>query len=450
MDLTFYPRKPRLAPNDRKNGQGGAGIRALILLGLLLALLPACKRKPIAENPEEHGKLKDISANLERAFGTRPLPNVEESPSFAERLRAWVDFRDCAVRTYVARRRMADKARDNGMERPTHHASIGDETVEECSVQAAVSKERPSYCERLEVDFRRDDGLPSLAALRCWDTRARVLGLPRECPVQWLPTGAVGRNAECLAMAHRDDSLCTFAASPARCRALVLGDADLCQNGPSDCRPAVEYWKELVPRGTNPRVFEHKDVQLAPPPSSVTEDPGAPPEGLKFNLTFLADQNRTDRFQVQAPLDALGISWPTPDAPMPEGLPPQDRRWGLKIDEVIPPALARQAAEIAFLGDNVSVRLVFQPSGLSKGSLPLVPPGPAAPATLLMVLTGAEGQRLVCQPSAETRGVVTFATEGAQAGGFVTGTIEAEVFPCSDGATAKLQGRFRAAITDLR
>ncbi len=418
------------------------------LLGLLLA--QGCKTKSIIDNPDEHGKLNEISANLEKAFGSRPLPGADEPVGFAERLRNWVDFRECAVKTYVARHTATAKAREKGFERPTPHASIGDETVEECAVQAAVAKERRSYCERLEVDFRRADGLPPLSAMRCWDTRARVLGLPQECPLQWLPSGAVGRNAECLAMALRDDSLCPFAPSEERCRALVMGDVDLCHLAPPDCRAAVAYWEGLVPKSTNPRTFDHADVQLAPPPVTINDDKAAPSAGLKLHLTYLGSQQGSARFQVQAPLDALGISWPSPTAPMPPGLPPEDRRWGIKINDVIPPALAAKAAEISFVGDEVSLRLVFQPAGTSAATLPLRPPSPTAPATLVLVLTNAKGERRVCQPSDETKGSLSFEAKGTSAGSFVNGKIEAETFPCDDGSTAKLQGAFRVAITNVR
>jgi hypothetical protein len=53
-----------------------------------------------------------------------------------------------------------------------------------------------------------------LSAVRCWDTRARVFGLPEECPVVWMPGTLPARNPECLALARRDQSLCPFADSP--------------------------------------------------------------------------------------------------------------------------------------------------------------------------------------------------------------------------------------------
>lgn len=447
MGASFYSKPRQLAGGVFKYL---ALARVVPLWAVCLCLVIGCKRKPISEDPSEHGKLNEISAKLEAAYGSKPLPIVDESPSLAERLRKWVDFRDCVLRTYLARRRAAAVARDKGLDRPTHHASIGDEAVEECAVQGAVAKERASYCERLEVDFRRDDGLPPLPALRCWDTRARVLGLPQECPVQWLPTGAVGRNVECLAMAHRDDTLCTFADSPERCRALVLGEAELCHAAPANCLPALEYWKELIPRGTTARLFERPDIELAPPPTSINGPENATVKGLKFNLTFLGKQKQGDRFQVQAPLPALGISWPSSSPRAPLGQPPGDNRRGPDVRSEIPADMAIRAAEIAFRSDEASARLAFQPTGLAAGTLPLQPPGPAAPATLVLITTNGQGQRLRCAPTAETRGVVTFRTESARAGGFVNGTVEAETFACDDGSTASLKGDFRVAITDVR
>lgn len=413
-------------------------------------LLVACKKKPIADVPDEHGRLNLISANLEKAFGTRALPPVDESPSFAARLRAWVDFRDCAIRTYVARRRASDAAREHGADRPTYHASVGDETVEECAVQAAVEKDDASFCERLAIDFKRQDGLPPMPAMRCWDTRARVLGHPAECPLQWLTTGVVGRNAECLAMAARDASFCVFAPSEARCRALVTGDADQCHGAPLDCRAAVAYWEGLVPARQGQAAFAAPALTLAAP--NAPNKPGDVP-GLKFHLAFLADQNRADRVQVQAPLDALGIDWPAQtnaNTMRPAGLPPGSALWGVDINQLFSPEVTPKMAEVAFVSERVSMRFAFTPAGLPSGSLPLGPPGPAAAATLFVALKDSRGKRLICQPGFETKGTVTFKTEGQSAGGFVTGHIDAQAFPCDDGTTAHLQGDFRLAILSTR
>ena len=405
----------------------------------------ACKKKPIADLPEEHGRLNVISANLEKAFGSHALPEVEESPSLADRMRSWVDFRDCAVRTYVARRRDSESAREKGLDRRTYHASIGDETVEECAVQAAVSKEDRSYCERLAVDFQRGDGLPPLPALRCWDTRARVLGLPQECPLQWLVTGIVGRNAECLAMAQRDAGLCPFAPSAQRCRALVVGNADLCQGGPIDCRTAAAYWQETVPARKEAALFEAPALVLADPGGAANQAPG-----LKFHLAFLADQKRTDRFQVQAPLDVLGIDWPAKGAATPAGQPTSDPRWGTNIDKLFPQEAASKMAEVAFFGERISVRFAFSPAGLPAGTLPLAPPGRGAPATIFIAMKDSQGKHLSCMPDFQTNGTVTFSTTGQSAGAFVTGHIDAVAFPCDDGSTAHLKGDFRLAIVSVR
>lgn len=410
-----------------------------------LATVGACKKKLIADLPEEHGRLNLISANLEKAFGNRALPDVEESPNLADRMRAFVDFRDCAVRTYVSRRRAAEAAREEGINRRTYHASIGDETVEECAVQAAVSKEDRSYCERLAIDFKRDDGHPPLPSLRCWDTRARVLGLPEECPLQWLASGVIGRNAECLAMARRDSSLCPFAPSSQRCRALVSGNADLCQDGPVDCRAAVAYWQGIVPARSEAAVFEAPSVLLVNPAAAKpSETPG-----LKFHLAILADQKRSDRFQVQAPLDALGIDWPAKGVSA-AGEPVLDPRWGFDINKLFPQETASKMAEVAFFGERVSLRFAFQPAGLASGTLPITAPGPAAPATIVVSMKDSQGKQLLCQPSLETKGTVTFSVTGQSAGSFVTGHIDAQRFPCDDGSTAQLKGDFRLAIISAR
>src|SRR6185436_3540506 len=127
------------------------------------------------------------------------------------------------------------------------NATIGEAAVEECAVEAAVVKKDPVMCERLAVDYQGPNGETPLSALRCWDTRARVLGRPEECPVIWLPDDVPGRNPECLALARRDSSLCPFADDPPRCRALFLGDPAACQGAAPDCHLAVTYWSGLIP-----------------------------------------------------------------------------------------------------------------------------------------------------------------------------------------------------------
>ena len=179
---------------------------------------------------------------------------MAEPASLMDRLDKWDDFRSCTVRTYVARKREADKRAREGTPRPSRHASIGDETIEECGVQMAVAKKETAVCERLAVDYQEPSGDMPLSAVRCWDTRARVFGLPDECPVVWMPSDAPARNPECLAMARRDQSLCPFTDSPGRCRALLTNDPASCDapDGSPDCMLALEYWRGTLPTAFGP------------------------------------------------------------------------------------------------------------------------------------------------------------------------------------------------------
>ena len=402
-----------------------------LLCGLLLFVcaLPGCKKKSIFELPKEHGRLIGIASKLEAAFGNSALPTVKEAPDFAGRIAAFDDFRDCLIRTYIARRTELDRARKAGQQRITHHASIGDEAVEECAVQAAIANDDPSFCERLEVDYRGSEGERTMPGLRCWDARARTLGKPAECPLVWLPLDGFGRNPECLAMAHRDDSFCLFAENPIRCRALVLrNEAPCADRGASpDCVGAVRFWQGIVAETqTTPRF----DI------TALEKD-----EGLYFKLRFLSNTDSVDRMQITAPPRDLGITWPTtatgslPKAPRDSGYWKQPLSVG--------------AVHVSFRG-STSAKLMFQPGGLSAGSLPLQPPSDNAAASLILILTDERGHERRCAVVPETRGSISFATQAASAGGFVTGSLDAEAFGCDDGTTAKVQGTFRLAILDTR
>ena len=75
-------------------------------------------------------------------------------------------------------------------------------------------------------------------------------GCPRSARWCGCPGTRPARNPECLALARRDQSLCPFADSPGRCRALLTGDSASCgaQDGAPDCLLALEYWRDLDPR----------------------------------------------------------------------------------------------------------------------------------------------------------------------------------------------------------
>lgn len=402
-------------------------VAALVLVG---ALATGCKRRPLAERPDERGKLNAIAARLEEAYASTPLPPVAESPQLADRLAKWDDFRGCTVRTYVARKRNADQAAREGRKRPSRHASIGDEAVEECAVQAAVIKKDRSWCERLALDFARADGLPAAPALRCWDTRARVLGLPDECPLLWQPNDVVARNPECLALARRDRSLCAFSDSPGRCAALFAGSDAACPaEGPSDCPLAVAYWSDLVPNGMGEPLLDQAKVKGAELILDVTVmDTGEPPVHLP------------------APKVASFVSWPAGRGAADE--PPNP----LHAVEFWGSSLPSGAVAMAFRGQP-SARLWFLPGAETTGTRPLQAPDPDARASLTLVWADPGGVRR-CAPASDTQGEVRFSLSdggGApRAGAMVEGTVGAERLVCSDGRTVRASGRFKVPILDLR
>lgn len=421
----MYPLGPRGATRTARRAPRALGWR-LAAVALVLAATTACRKKPVAETPEEHGKLSRVALRLEEAYADKLLPPVEEPVSLAERLRAWDGFRECTVRTFVARKNQADRLRAQGLAPPARNASIGEAAVEECAVQAAVAARDPTFCERLAVDFPGPEDSLSLPAARCHDTRARVLGRPDECPVVWFPDDYPGRNPECLALARRDPSVCAFADSPARCRAIFAGKPESCRGVAPDCDAAVAYWGGLVPAGDGPPLVRE------PPPA------GLPPLGAAFHLRF-ADDRRT-ALRVSPPVAALGLSWPT-GAARAAMIRDTTPFWGA----VIPLA----AAQISWRTNVPAVKIAFVPGGELRGTRPIQPPGPTQAATVLAVWAAA-GEFRRCGPDAASKGAVTFAADDAKPGARLTGTVNAENLRCSDGRTLHVTGEFQALLLDLR
>ncbi len=403
----------------------------LVIALLAVGVLGGCKKKDILSDPGEHGRLQHLAQNLEQAFGTRALPHIEEPDNFADRLNNWDDFRECLIRTYVARRREHDAAIGLGNRRATRHASVGDEAVEECAVQAAIAGNDPTFCQRLETDYRGPSGERAAPALRCWDARARLLGHPEECPLVWLAVEGFARNPECLAVARRDPSPCFFAESPIRCRALVNNSADSCHgpDAPADCQAAVAFWRSTVPAGSGARLFNEAELGSA--------------DGPRFELNFLSNQDDQARLQLRAPPSALGISWPAGSG---EGLPTPPGASGMW-----PHTTPTKAAQIAFAGPQHAVKLLFHNAGLTTGTLPLSPPGEHAPATLMIRLTVGDKVRQ-CAPAPGGQGSFSFSTTAPAGlpGGFVTGKLDARNLGCDDGSTATVNGVFKVAVLDQR
>jgi hypothetical protein len=379
-------------------------------------------------DPDEQGKLRRIAQNLESAYARAPLPPMTEPASLADRLDKWDDFRSCTVRTYVARKREADKHAREGRSRPSRHASIGDETVEECAVQMAVARKETAVCDRLALDYRGPGGEMPLGAVRCWDTRARVFGLPDECPVVWMPADLPARNPECLALARRDQSLCPFTDSPGRCRALLTNDSASCgaPDGAPDCLLALEYWRGSIPLGFGPMLVD---------PAAFKDQPLAATIDLRWT------GNAHPQVRIQGPRAACGISWPAMRN-KPAFTEATTKFWGAELPV--------EAAQVSWHVGDPAIKLAFVPGGASSGVRPLVRPSPTAPATFIGVWADDPRAFRRCQPGPLTKGEVRFEVSEVRPGGVVSGEARAQRLECSDGTELELRASFRLVILDLR
>jgi hypothetical protein len=401
----------------------------LYLVCLLLAgLAGGCRKRPIADDPKERGKLSRMAAGLDQAYGSKPLPTVNEPEKLADRLAHWDDFRSCTVRTYVARKREADRRAREGEPRPTRNGSIGEAAVEECAVEGAVVNKDPTLCERLAVDFQPPGGAPPLSALRCRDTRARVFGHPDECPVLWLPDDVPGRNPECLALARRDSSLCPFADDPPRCRALLAGDLAMCQDAAPDCQLAVTYWSGLIPAGLDPPLID----------LGTFTKPGEKPLYATVDVRWPRANPPTVR--IDGPIGVLGVSWPTGKT-QPAWTEDTTSFWGGQV----PP----EAAQVTWRAGQPAIKIAFLPAGAGSGVRPVQPPGPLAPATVLLVWPDPHALKR-CFPGPQSKGQLQYDAGRAQPGAFVTGSVEATDLACSDGTTVSVSAKFKLIILDVR
>jgi hypothetical protein len=401
------------------------------MLVLALAAGPGCKKRGAAllGDPDERGKLSRMAVHLDEAYANATLPTLTEPPSFADRLEKWDDMRGCTVRAYVARKRDADRRAREGLPRPSSHASIGDEAVEECAVEMAIVKKDASLCERLALDYAGPNGEQQHAAARCWDTRARIFGLPDECPVVWMSADLPARNPECLALARRDQSLCPFAESPGRCRALLTHDSASCgsTDAAEDCLLALEYWRGLIPAGSNPplvdpALFQKEDALSA-----------------QFDLTW--ERAEHPRMRVGGPKRAAGVSWPSGKT-RPAWTEDTTNAWGGRVPD--------EAVQITWRVGEPWVKLAFVPAGASSGTRPIQPLGPTAAASIAVVWAAdAKGFRR-CYPGAQTTGQVRYEATGVEPGAFVSGTAEVKRLTCSDGAELNVSAKFRLVILDVR
>ncbi len=400
-----------------------------VLAVALLGTAAGCNRNKKID-PDEQGKLRRIAQNLESAYARAPLPNMTEPPALVDRIDKWDDFRSCTVRTYVARKRDADKRAREGRPRPSRHASIGDEAVEECAVQLAVAKKDASICERLALDYEGPNGEVPLSAVRCRDTRARVFSEPDECPVVWMPADLPARNPECLALARRDQSLCPFTDSPGRCRALLTGDPAGCSapDGAPDCALAVEYWKGAIPAGFGSALIDPTATMWKEKPLAIT-----------FDLHW--SRNEHPQVRIQGPKSAAGISWPV-GRTKPAFTESTTKFWGAELPV--------ESAQVSWNVGDPAIKLTFVPGGASAGVRPLAPPSPTAPGTFVAVWSDDPSHFLRCQPGALTKGQVQFEVNEVRPGGVVSGEARAEHLECSDGSEMDLKASFRLVILDLR
>jgi hypothetical protein len=398
-------------------------------LHLLLAAfaLAGCRKRPL-DDPRERGKLSRMATKLDEAYGSKPLPGLTEPEKLADRLAHWDDFRSCTVRTYVARKREADRRAREGEPRPTRNASIGEAAVEECAVEGTIATKDPSLCQRLALDFEGPSGETPMAALRCWDTRARVFGNPDDCPVLWLPDDLPGRNPECVAVARRDASVCQFADNPPRCRALVAGDIDLCKEAAPDCPLAVNYWSGLIPAGLTPPLID----------LGTFTKPGEKP--LQATVDVRWPKGTPPTLRIDGPQSVLGISWPAGKV-RPAWTEDTTSFWGGKV----PP----EAVQVTWRAGQPSVKIAFLPGGAGSGVRPVQPPGPLAPATVLLVWPDPHDLRR-CLPGPQSSGQLQYDAGTAQPGAFVTGSLEAKDLACSDGTTVTVTAKFKLVILDVR
>jgi hypothetical protein len=397
--------------------KGAFYIQTMAVALLAASFTPGCKKREV--------KLTTIAENLDRDLGEKPMPNLTEPEKLADRLSKWDDFRSCTVRTFVARKREADRLKREGQERPRRHATIGEAAVEECAVESAIVKKDRGMCQRLAADYEGPSGEVPLAAIRCWDTWAKVFGSPEDCPVIWLPDDLPGRNPECLALAHRDASFCPFAEDPDRCRALLLGEAASCQGAAPDCRLAVEYWSGLIPLAMEKPVIDVTPVR----------------EGEKPLFAEVDVRRANDpTLRIEGPQSVLGISWPMGKA-RPAMNEDTTAFWG----GVVGP----DSAQVTWRAGQPAVKIAFAPGGALAGVRPLGPPGPLTPATVLLSWPDPRAFR-TCKPGPQTKGQVTFDAGTGKPGSFVSGTVDATDLACSDGTTVSLVGKFRLVILDVR
>jgi hypothetical protein len=393
---------------------------------VLVCAAGGCKKRSL-EDSTEKGMLTRIATRLDEDLGTKPLPNLVEPEHLADRLAKWDDFRSCTVRTFVARKREADRRKREGEERPMRNATIGEAAVEECAVESAVIKKDPTMCQRLAMDFEGPSGETPLGAIRCWDTRARALGRPEECPVVWMPDDVPGRNPECLAVARRDSSFCAFADDPPRCRAILVGDPAGCQGAAPDCSLAVNYWSGLIPVEPGTPLLELKPAQEGERPVFATVDLRWP-VGTKPTI------------RIDGPQSSLGISWPMGKA---RPTMNEDTRafWGGTVGP--------EAAQLTWRLGQPGVKIAFTPNGDTSGIRPIRPPGPQAPATVLLTWPDPRDFRH-CAPGEKTTGQLTFDAGSATVGSYVTGNVEANDLACTDGTTLSVTAKFRLVIVDVR
>ena len=238
-----------------------------------------------------------------------------------------------------------------------------------------------------------------------------------------------GRRFRRDARARRDDSLCAFAESPGRCRALLSNDPEPCSgpDGADDCALAVGYWDGLIPAGTSSPLIDR---------AALADKP--------FHATFILRWPKREHpnVRIQAPPQATGLSWPSggKNPPMPGR--ESDAFWGFPQTS--------NAAQITWRAGTPAINLAFIPSGAAQGTRVLQASGPLAPATFAVVWADQPREFLRCQSGLGTRGQVEYSAGGMQPGALVEGQVKAQRLTCSDGSEMELEGSFRAVILDRR